>query len=157
MAWSTRSGRDGSPGHRQRYREDVPPSRDGERRDHHGESPLGLRYLPGRIRGRGRRAQVLTEVIRTIDRNVEALNITGYTHFSLRDQDSHSTSLFHRFGLMTDDYTPKPALTPTATSSTSTRHRRPQELADAARCRAGHCRKYCLTASATSRGPFWSG
>jgi hypothetical protein len=31
------------------------------------------------------------------------------------------------------------------------------ELADAARCKGGHCRKNCLTASATSRGPFWSG
>jgi hypothetical protein len=57
-----------------------------------------------------RQAQVLTGVIRTIDRNVEVLNITGYTHFSLRDQDTRSNSLFHRFGLMTDDYTPKPAL-----------------------------------------------
>jgi hypothetical protein len=38
-----------------------------------------------------------------------ALNITGYIHHTLRDARSDGSGLFCRFGLMTDDYTPKPA------------------------------------------------
>lgn len=37
------------------------------------------------------------------------LRLSGYTHFALRDADSARTGLFHRFGLLTDDYAPKPA------------------------------------------------
>jgi hypothetical protein len=39
----------------------------------------------------------------------EKPTIGGYTYFSLRDADSADPGTFHRFGLLTDDYTPKPA------------------------------------------------
>lgn len=42
-------------------------------------------------------------------RITEALNITGYIHHTLRDARSAGSGLFCQFGLMTDDYTPKPA------------------------------------------------
>ena len=41
--------------------------------------------------------------------NSEALSITGYIHHTLRDVRSAGSGLFSQFGLMTDDYTPKPA------------------------------------------------
>jgi hypothetical protein len=44
-----------------------------------------------------------------ITRTARALNITGYIHHTLRDSRSAGTGLFSQFGLMTDDYTPKPA------------------------------------------------
>ena len=56
-----------------------------------------------------RQAEVLRTVIDVITRNAEALNITGYTHHTLRDARSAGSGLFCQFGLMTDDYTPKPA------------------------------------------------
>ncbi|GLY82387.1 hypothetical protein [Actinoallomurus iriomotensis] len=34
---------------------------------------------------------------------------SAYTHFALRDADSSAPGLFHNFGLLTDDYRPKPA------------------------------------------------
>ena len=37
------------------------------------------------------------------------LNITHYTLFGLQDADSSKADLFHQFGIMHDDYTPKPA------------------------------------------------
>ncbi|WP_202918761.1 hypothetical protein [Saccharothrix deserti] len=48
-------------------------------------------------------------MIRTTAANARRLGIGGYTHFALRDADSAKSGLFHRFGLTTDDYTPKPA------------------------------------------------
>ncbi|HJU01690.1 MAG TPA: hypothetical protein VJ966_10850 [Actinomycetes bacterium] len=44
-----------------------------------------------------------------IARNARSLGLAGYSHFSLRDADSANPGRFHQFGLMTDDYTPKPA------------------------------------------------
>jgi hypothetical protein len=44
-----------------------------------------------------------------IARNARALYITGYIHHTLRDARSVGDGLFDQFGLMTDDYTPKPA------------------------------------------------
>jgi beta-glucosidase/6-phospho-beta-glucosidase/beta-galactosidase len=41
--------------------------------------------------------------------NAEELRITGYIHHTLRDACSAGTGLFCQFGLMTDDYTAKPA------------------------------------------------
>lgn len=37
------------------------------------------------------------------------MSLSGYTHFALRDADSARPGLFHQFGLLRDDYTPKPA------------------------------------------------
>jgi hypothetical protein len=56
-----------------------------------------------------RQAEVLRTVIDVIARSASALNITGYIHHALRDARSAGSGLFCQFGLMTDDYTPKPA------------------------------------------------
>ncbi|PGS56324.1 hypothetical protein [Bacillus sp. AFS041924] len=52
---------------------------------------------------------VLEKVIRTVYRLRQELNITHYEFFGLRDADSSKDDLFHQFGIMKDDYTPKPA------------------------------------------------
>jgi hypothetical protein len=82
-------------------------------------APAGLGHLPLVITEHGwptgpgrtpqRQAEVLRTVIDVISRNAEALNITGYIHHTLRDWRSAGSGLFCQFGLMTDDYTPKPA------------------------------------------------
>ena len=54
-----------------------------------------------------RQAEVVEEVVRTLAKLREDLNITGYSFFSLRDANSSGTGLFDRFGLLYDDYTPK--------------------------------------------------
>ena len=52
---------------------------------------------------------MLRDVIGTILGVGAGLNVAAYEVFSLRDADRRGSSLFHRFGIMTDDYTPKPA------------------------------------------------
>ena len=54
-------------------------------------------------------SKVLESVIRTIHSLQNELGITHYEFFGLRDADSSKDDLFHQFGLMKDDYTPKPA------------------------------------------------
>lgn len=81
--------------------------------------PAGLGHLPLIITEHGwptppgrsprRQAEVLETVVSVVARNAGALNITGYTHHALRDTRSDSPDLMCHFGLMTDDYTPKPA------------------------------------------------
>ncbi|MFJ8430302.1 hypothetical protein ACIQ9P_03255 [Kitasatospora sp. NPDC094019] len=56
-----------------------------------------------------RQAEVVEEVVRTVAGLAGELNLTGYSHFGLRDADSAGPGLFHRFGLLRDDYAPKPA------------------------------------------------
>ena len=53
--------------------------------------------------------KVIETVIRTIYSLRQELNISHYEFFGLRDADSSKEDLFHQFGLMRDDYTPKPA------------------------------------------------
>ena len=82
-------------------------------------APAGLGRLPLVITEHGwptgpgrtpeRQAEVVRTVIDVIRRNAEALSITGYIHHTLRDARSAGSGLFCQFGLMTDDYTPKPA------------------------------------------------
>jgi hypothetical protein len=88
---------------------------------HRGDrlAPAGLGHLPmvitehGWPTGPGRTAERQAEVLRTVigevARNARPLNITGYTHHTLRDYRSAGNGLLSQFGLMTDDYTPKPA------------------------------------------------
>ncbi|MFE9743696.1 hypothetical protein ACFYOT_02200 [Saccharothrix saharensis] len=89
---------------------------------HHRENvmaPAGLGHVPLHITEHGwptgpdrsprRQADVVDTVVRAVAGNAERLDITGYTHFALRDADSANPGLFHNFGLTTDDYTPKPA------------------------------------------------
>jgi hypothetical protein len=81
--------------------------------------PAGLSATPLRITEHGwptgpgrppeRQAQVIETVVTTVARIARELGLTGYTHCALRDADSRGPGLFRHFGLMTDDYTPKPA------------------------------------------------
>lgn len=82
-------------------------------------APARLGHLPlvitehgwptGPGRPAARQADVLRTVIEVISRSAEGLNITGYIHHTLCDARSAGTGLFCQFGLMTDDYRPKPA------------------------------------------------
>ncbi|WP_330334848.1 hypothetical protein OHS33_00175 [Streptomyces sp. NBC_00536] len=89
---------------------------------HHRDAaltPAGLGHLPLHITEHGwptgpdrhphRQADVIETVIGVIAAQAKRLHLSGYTHFALRDADSSQPGLFHRFGLTTDDYTPKPA------------------------------------------------
>jgi hypothetical protein len=56
-----------------------------------------------------RQATVIETIIQTIYEQRERFNITHYEHFDLRDADSANPDLFSQFGLLRDDYSPKPA------------------------------------------------
>jgi hypothetical protein len=56
-----------------------------------------------------RQARVLTGVVEAVLSCRAELNIRGYSYFALRDADSANPGLFHQFGLVRDDYRPKPA------------------------------------------------
>jgi hypothetical protein len=71
--------------------------------------PSGKHPFSGEIRSYERQAEVLEKVIRTVYHLREELNITHYEWFGLRDADSSNDDIFHQFGIMRDDYTPKPA------------------------------------------------
>ncbi|MER5865127.1 hypothetical protein [Kitasatospora sp. NPDC002040] len=64
---------------------------------------------PGRTEQQ--QATALGTVIRTVAALAAELNIDGYSLFALRDADSNAEGLFHHFGLLRDDHTPKPAFT----------------------------------------------
>jgi hypothetical protein len=51
----------------------------------------------------------LETIIRTVDRLRGELNITHWELFTLRDADSSKDAMFHHFGILRDDYSPKPA------------------------------------------------
>lgn len=89
---------------------------------HHRDAvlaPAGLGCLPLHITEHGwptgpersaeRQADVVRTVVQVVAAQARELGLSGYTHFALRDADSAEPGLFHRFGLTTDDYTPKPA------------------------------------------------
>jgi hypothetical protein len=54
-------------------------------------------------------SKVLEVIIQTIYHVRSELNITHYELFGLRDADSIKEDLFHQYGIMRDDYSPKPA------------------------------------------------
>jgi hypothetical protein len=56
-----------------------------------------------------KQAAVIETIVRTVHSLKTELNITGYELFSLRDADSGNGNLFYQFGLLHDDYSPKPA------------------------------------------------
>lgn len=62
---------------------------------------------PGR--SERRQAEVVEIIVRTIATHADEFNIAQYTHFDLRDADSDNPDLFHQFGLLRHDYSPKPA------------------------------------------------
>ncbi|WP_371496181.1 hypothetical protein OG871_10375 [Kitasatospora sp. NBC_00374] len=100
---------------------ELAPSVAGLLRHHRASvlAPAGLGHLPLHITEHGwptgpgrspdRQAQVVGTAVRAVAHHAAELRLSGYTHFALRDADSAQPGLFHRFGLTTDDYTPKPA------------------------------------------------
>ncbi|WP_406273901.1 hypothetical protein OH799_00120 [Nocardia sp. NBC_00881] len=82
-------------------------------------APAGLDHPPLHITEHGwptgpdrtprRQGEVVDIVVRIVAAEAEALHLSGYTHFALRDADSANPDLFHQFGLTTDRYIPKPA------------------------------------------------
>ncbi|HEY7024159.1 MAG TPA: hypothetical protein VH371_04280 [Candidatus Limnocylindrales bacterium] len=88
---------------------------------HRGEilEPADLGHLPIHITEHGwptggdrtpaRQAEVLRDVIETIVAVHEELGISVYELFSLRDANSSGGGPYHGFGIMTDNYLPKPA------------------------------------------------
>lgn len=62
---------------------------------------------PGRAEST--QAQVLETTLHTVHGLRAELNVTHWELFTLRDANSSKHSLFHRFGVLRDDYSPKPA------------------------------------------------
>lgn len=56
-----------------------------------------------------RQAQILEAIIRAVYEQRETFNVIGYSYFNLRDTNSEDPYFFHQFGLLKDDYSPKPA------------------------------------------------
>ncbi len=56
-----------------------------------------------------RQTTVIETIIQTIYEQRERFNITHYELFDLRDADSANPDLFSQFGLLRDNYSPKPA------------------------------------------------
>lgn len=52
---------------------------------------------------------MLEAIIRTLHRLRAELNVTHWQLFTLRDADSTKDDLFHQFGVLRSDYSPKPA------------------------------------------------
>ena len=56
-----------------------------------------------------RQADLIDQMVRTVYELRVRLNITHYELFSLRDADTANPDLNHQFGILKDDYSPKPA------------------------------------------------
>jgi hypothetical protein len=56
-----------------------------------------------------RQALVIKTVVRTVHQHRAALNVARYTLFSLRDAVSDRDDFWYQFGILRDDYSPKPA------------------------------------------------
>jgi hypothetical protein len=63
----------------------------------------------GPDRSEERQAEVLEAVLRAVHARAGELNVTHWELFALRDADSSKDDLFHNFGVLHDDYSPKPA------------------------------------------------
>lgn len=63
----------------------------------------------GPQRSEERQADVLETIIRAVHARKDELNVTHWELFTLRDADSSQPDLFHNFGVLHDDYSPKPA------------------------------------------------
>lgn len=56
-----------------------------------------------------RQAVIVETIVRALNDTKAELNIERYELFGLRDTDSSNDNLFYQFGIVKDDYTPKPA------------------------------------------------
>ncbi len=63
----------------------------------------------GPDRSEERQADVLETVLRAAAARREELHVTHWELFTLRDADSSRADLLHHFGIVRDDYSPKPA------------------------------------------------
>jgi len=61
------------------------------------------------VRPYDQQAQVLDTMVRAINAFRGTFNVTDYRWFDLRDHSTASTNFQHHYGLLEDDYTPKPA------------------------------------------------
>jgi hypothetical protein len=61
------------------------------------------------LRSPEKQAEVLEVIIRTVYGLSREMNISCYEMFDLRDADSDNPDFFYQFGIMKDDYSPKPA------------------------------------------------
>jgi hypothetical protein len=66
-------------------------------------------YPTGPARSEATQIAVMKASIQTVYRGRRTYNVTGYRWFDLRDADSSSPSFESQYGLMRDDYSPKPA------------------------------------------------
>src|SRR5262249_34186960 len=71
--------------------------------------PTGTNPLTGAVRPAEHQRKVLDTIVRTVHRVAGELNVSHYMLFGLRDADSSKQDPFHQFGILRDDYTPKPA------------------------------------------------
>ncbi|MVX64666.1 hypothetical protein GKZ28_13285 [Clostridium chromiireducens] len=71
--------------------------------------PTGKNPVANIERTYERQTEVLETIIRTVYNLRNELNISHYELFGLRDADSSKEDLFHQYGIMRDDYSPKPA------------------------------------------------
>ncbi|MDD9149621.1 hypothetical protein OYT88_13795 [Sporolactobacillus sp. CQH2019] len=71
--------------------------------------PTGKHPFTKLERSYQRQSQVLEKVIRTIYSLRIQYHVSQYTLFGLRDADTHKDDLFHQYGILRDDYSPKPA------------------------------------------------
>ncbi len=70
-------------------------------------SECGWPTGPGR--GEQDQAEVLSTIVRTVADLRDELGVSHWELFTLRDADSGSQDVFGHFGILRDDYTPKPA------------------------------------------------
>lgn len=66
-------------------------------------------WATDQTRTAARQNEVIEQVIRIVHEARQRLHITRYTMFGLRDTDSSKPNFFYQFGLLRDDYSPKPA------------------------------------------------
>ena len=52
---------------------------------------------------------MLETVLRAVHARRDGLNVTHWELFTLRDADSANSAMLHQFGVLHDDYSPKPA------------------------------------------------
>ena len=71
--------------------------------------PTGKHPFTKLERSYQRQSEVLEKVIRTIHGLRTTYHVSQYTLFGLRDADTSQDDLFHQYGILKDDYSPKPA------------------------------------------------
>lgn len=77
-----------------------------------GGAPLHISeagYPTGPGRSARRQAQFLRAIAKAVSDNRREYGVTGFRWFDLRDADSASSSFESQYGLLRDDYRPKPA------------------------------------------------